>query len=594
MADFVEILHKDPLEIISKKHATSQDALKLVKSYIDCLIISKETGSKANTILDEIVIEGLDANQVWGQARMVLEKSETEILESIANLKSEVAHFSVNGSGHTSDEDSHASVSSENDSDFSEPEQEESDNSDSETNLLQEDLEPENVSEQNVEAENEVNEEKLDTDSPSTGTANVPEVPEDKFGLNDRFFNLEKFNEQTLMQENANDVDDNDSEEIDYFADIPSDEDEDALYYEDFFDPPSIDGNEKISTQAIEQSERNTHNFDDEGIFDEAMTSAKLDLFADAASESDGENENNDVTEKLSSFQLQQAEIQRQIVELEKEAVAEKKWALKGEVKARDRPDDALLTENLEFERTSKPVPVITAEVTETLEEMIRKRIKELNFDDLPKRMLSNKLSTPKPRLEISDVKSSKSLTELYENDYNGTSDETAASEELKRAHEEISSLYGNLVYKLDALSSAHFIPKPSEKSLDIKVQGATINMEDAQPLNMSNASTLAPQEVYTVGKSKSSNEIALKSGMVLAKDELTRDNKKRLRRAMKRKKAKENENKAQFKKSRKNDVIETLSNAKNVTLIDKKGEKRDVKGNIRRNQVTNSTGLKL
>nr|5WXM_U Chain U, U3 small nucleolar RNA-associated protein MPP10 [Saccharomyces cerevisiae S288C]5WXM_V Chain V, U3 small nucleolar RNA-associated protein MPP10 [Saccharomyces cerevisiae S288C] len=32
----------------------------------------------------------------------------------------------------------------------------------------------------------------------------------------------------------------------------------------------------------------------------------------------------------------------------------------------------------------------------------------------------------------------------------------------LQKAHSEISELYANLVYKLDVLSSVHFVPKPA------------------------------------------------------------------------------------------------------------------------------------
>lgn len=327
------------------------------------------------------------------------------------------------------------------------------------------------------------------------------------------------------------------------------------------------------------------------------MDSAKLDLFADDEI-SDGERDKYSQTaQELSTFERQQIQIQEQIAQLEKEAVADKKWALKGEVKAKDRPDDALLTEDLEFERTSKPVPVITNEVTESLEDMIRRRIQEEKFDDLQRRVISGVSSFGgKPRFELSDVKSSKSLAELYEDDYKGTAQEGTVSEELQQTHDEISDLFNNLIYKLDALSSAHFIPKPAQKSLEVKVQTAAISMEDAQPLTMSSASTLAPQEIYRVGKSDDANQISLSNGVVMSKDELTRDDKNRLRRALKRKRSKAIASKKQKpnKKSKKDDVIDTLSKAKNVTIIGKKGEKSDVKGNAKRDFKSGSTNLKL
>lgn len=163
-----------------------------------------------------------------------------------------------------------------------------------------------------------------------------------------------------------------------------------------------------------------------------------------------------------------------------------------------------------------------------------------------------------------------------------------------KKAHSEISELYSNLVYKLDVLSSVHFIPKPTSSSLEIRVETPTISMEDAQPLHMSNASTLAPQEIYNVGKAEKDGEIRLKNGVAMSKDELTREDKNRLRRALKRKRSKGISSNLN-KKSKKNEVVDTLSRAKNITIINQKGEKKDVSGKTKRNTSgPDSTNIKL
>ena len=427
----------------------------------------------------------------------------------------------------------------------------------------------------------------------------TPEEIEDKYGINDQFFDLDEFNKQTLDAENDRNTGQDEDDDIDLFADVPSEDDEEALYYNDFFDNP--EEKEKMNSSAKPKKSRKTEidqneSFDD-NEYEDAMEEAKLDLFADEENDYEGSDIESEKQQPLSTFEREQLEIQRQIAQLEREAVADKKWALKGEVKARDRPEDALLTEELDFERTAKPVPVITNEVTESLESMIRRRIKDEDFNDLQKRVITE-LSNfgSRPRFELSDVKSSKSLAEIYEDDYKGVSDDTEISEELKKTHDEISELYTDLVYKLDALSSAHFIPKPIKKDLEVRVQTAAISMEDAQPLSMSNASTLAPQEIYKVGKSENSNEISLKNGVIMSRDELTREDKNRLRRAAKRKRSKLASTLAEKprKKSKKNEVIETLTKSKNITVIDKKGEKRDVKGNVKKDNVQGSINLKL
>lgn len=71
-----------------------------------------------------------------------------------------------------------------------------------------------------------------------------------------------------------------------------------------------------------------------------------------------------------------------QIAALEAENVGVKDWATKGEAKARDRPVNSLLEEDLEYERSGKVVPVITEETTKTIEDLIKKRILDVsNFD---------------------------------------------------------------------------------------------------------------------------------------------------------------------------------------------------------------------
>ncbi|GMF03071.1 unnamed protein product [[Candida] boidinii] len=60
--------------------------------------------------------------------------------------------------------------------------------------------------------------------------------------------------------------------------------------------------------------------------------------------------------------------------------------------------------------------------------------------------------------------------------------------------------------------------------------------MEDSQPLTLSNSETLAPQEIYKTKSKIDKNEIQLKSGIIISKDELDRSEKQRLRRSKKRK----------------------------------------------------------
>lgn len=589
MSTLLKTLKQDPVEILSQD---SSSALQLVKSYLDG-VITHAKKDDISTDIDEITVDGLDANQVWWQAKMVLDRVQGDLMERIQELKimtesgNEAVPSSEGEDG--SDYESEEEVSEGGEmlppnfeETVSDNEAEELEGSDAQYDSAEEEL-VENGSSEAEKEEPEI-----------IGDANEEENSHKvSSGVNDEFFNLEEFNKQTLEAEGGR-ADQEDDEEIDYFEDVPSDDEEEAIYYEDFFDKP----NTKKRTTRGDKNSSNTKKIDDldEADYEAAVDSAKLDLFAEEGDNSEIDEDDKDVVAKLSTYERQQIDIQNQIEQLEKDAVAEKKWALKGEVGAQDRPADSLLTEEVEFDRTAKPVPVITSEVTESLEQLIRRRIQEYNFDDLQRRVVSDlNLKKMKPQFELSDQKSSKSLADIYEDDYKNIPQDVAVSEELKKSHDEISEMFSNLCYKLDALSSAHFIPKPAQKSLEIRVDSAAISMEDAQPLSMSSASALAPQEIYKVGKSNNANEIRLKNGVTMSRDELTREDKNRLRRAAKRKRSK-NAQPAATKKSKKENVIDTLAKNKNITVINQKGEKHDVRGRTKstKDMDNSSTRVKL
>lgn len=590
----LKLLNDNPCDLVDSNKLTNQ-SLGLVKQHMDSVIRSYKqlaAGESFKTGLDQIIVDGLDANQVWWQAKTVLNSIEGDLINRIQDLQSIVSSNSQqeNYDADNDDEEEEGEESQEDEV------EEEDDEKKEENGEVIEEEQSDLLSDVYEDAKEDISIHQNDSVSDNSSEKEEEEEEDisEKNELNDKFFDINEFNKQTLALEDGHDLHEDQGDEdddIDYFDDIPSEEEdkEEALYYDDFFDKPI----EKKVASSKKSRETNDSDFDelDESYYETAMDSAKLDLFEE---NNDSEYENDKDMDKLSSFEKQQLEIQRQIEQLEKEAVEEKKWALKGEIKAKDRPEDALLIEDLEFDRNSKPVPVITSSVTESLAEMIRDRIKNNNFDDLLKRTVIDIQSKKvKPDFELSDTKSAKSLAELYEDDYKGVDENVEISEELQRSHDEISELFANLTYKLDALSSAHFIPRPFKKTLEVRVDTAAIAMEDAQPLTMSSASTLAPQEIYSVTKSDSSNEIRLKDGTTMSRDELSREDKTRLRRAAKRKRAKQlAKQSGSVKKSKKDNIIETLSNAKNITIINKKGEKKDIKGNTISNQNNNANKI--
>ena len=389
--------------------------------------------------LDEITVDGLDANQVWWQVKLVLDSIDGDLIQGIQELKDVVTPSHNLSDGSTL-----------NSSSGEESELEEAESVFKEKQMLSADVSE--IEEQSNDSLSENDEEPSMDDEKTSAEAAREEFAEEKrissgqderhsspdpYGINDKFFDLEKFNRDTLAAEDSNEASEgSEDEDIDYFQDMPSDdEEEEAIYYEDFFDKPTKEPVKKHSDVKDSKEDEEL----DEKEHDSAMDKVKLDLFADEEDEPNAEGVGEASDKNLSSFEKQQIEIRKQIEQLENEAVAEKKWSLKGEVKAKDRPEDALLTEELEFDRTAKPVPVITSEVTESLEDMIRRRIQDSNFDDLQRRtLLDITRKSQRPQFELSDVKSSKSLAEIYEDDYTRAEDESALSEELQKAHSEI------------------------------------------------------------------------------------------------------------------------------------------------------------
>lgn len=184
----------------------------------------------------------------------------------------------------------------------------------------------------------------------------------------------------------------------------------------------------------------------------------------------------------LSSHEKRQRALAQQIAELEAEAIGPKDWTLLGEASAKTRPENSLLEEDLDFEQMGKVVPVVTEERVASLEELIKKRILDVsrpfwapnggtgliaqnNFDS-PVRVRAFEPTPflPSRFFELQDTQSSKSLSQIYEEEYQaaatGSKIKDPRDEKLKKEHEEIEKLWGEIVYKLDALSSLNFVPK--------------------------------------------------------------------------------------------------------------------------------------
>lgn len=246
-------------------------------------------------------------------------------------------------------------------------------------------------------------------------------------------------------------------------------------------------GGEEGKTDGDESGEANS-------IFDghQAIKRLQDDLLADEDELDDG----------MSTHEKRLASLQQQIAALEAENVAKKDWTLMGEATSRIRPHDSLLEEDLEFERVTKAVPVITEETVSGLEDRIKARILEGRFDDVVrKRPMDDKPFLASRFLELQDTKSKQSLSQIYEEEYTATQTGGVAGEDrdgkLKSEYDEITKLWEAISSKLDALSNAHFTPKTPKATISTVANVASTSLESALPTSNTFASMLAPEEIY-------------------------------------------------------------------------------------------------
>ncbi|KIJ68411.1 hypothetical protein HYDPIDRAFT_82734 [Hydnomerulius pinastri MD-312] len=267
---------------------------------------------------------------------------------------------------------------------------------------------------------------------------------------------------------------------------------------EEMDDGDGDDDDDEMAHSEDDEMEEGLNDGDSENGADwSTIERLKDDLFAE-----DEEEPQKDMT----SHEQRLAAIQAQIQELETENVAKKDWVLMGEASSRSRPHDSLLQEDLDFERATKAVPIVTEEVVLGLEARIKARISEGRFDDVVrKRPVDDKPFLPSRFFELQDTKSTQSLAQIYEGDYLAAQTGTSSDDrdgKLKKEHEEITKLWDGICNKLDALCNAHYVPKQPKASISTVSDLPAASLESALPSGKSAASMFAPEEVFAPASS--------------------------------------------------------------------------------------------
>ncbi|POR37459.1 U3 small nucleolar ribonucleoprotein mpp10, partial [Tolypocladium paradoxum] len=525
--------------------------------------------------LRKVYVDGFETGQVWQQAKKiiggVLKFSEAALDE--LEERNEVVANGVDEQGEpnslTFGEDGFEVGSVE-----GEGEDDESDLLDDEADeALSDDQEDEEGLDDELDGEEEeVDVDGQGDDDDEEDDEEEQEYVEDPNGLNDGFFSIDDFNKQTQWFEDQDARGDqaSDGEDVDWAADpfAPSkgdsklakrkseddeqlsedDDDEDdgptfgdmaldapegesedeamgedgeddgdennanEVYYKDFFAPPPRKGKGDKPKKSVRFETKKPAEEDVE----RAMADVRRDLFDDESENEDSDDALSDVSagdpkSRRSAHERRQAKLADEIRKLEAASVAKRAWTLSGEAKAVDRPMNSLLEEDLDFEHVGKPVPVITPEISESIEELIKRRILAQEFDEVIRRRPdaeSVPTGTRRGLVELDDSKPSKSLAEVYEEEHakkaNPDGYVSKSDEKLQREEKEVEGMWRDVCARLDALSSWHYKPKPAAPSLCVVADVATVAMEDAQPATAQGvageSSRMAPQEVYKAG----------------------------------------------------------------------------------------------
>ncbi|XP_049574582.1 U3 small nucleolar ribonucleoprotein protein MPP10 [Syngnathus scovelli] len=425
--------------------------------------------------------------------------------------------------------------------------------------------------------------------------------------VDDKFFRLSEMESFLDDMDKREGKENDDENNVDYFHNLPSDEDDDFdlellssrkpkknttssrdLKYKDYFTASEgADADELLDSEDDNMHEDKDEEVDDDddsgedfnnenGDMSRAKASHKkvtFNLSGDEDSEGEdledilgGKNPNSQKSQSQSSHEKIQEKMSQKIKELEKASLASKSWQLSGEVTAQSRPENSMLEEDLDFEQGSRKAPAITEETTLHLEDIIRQRIKDQAFDDVVRKEKPKEdVFEYKKRLTLDHEKSKQSLAEIYEQEYLKQT-QAQKEEEENPAHVEIQKLMDTLFLKLDALSNFHFTPKPSVPEVKVVSNLPSITMEEVAPVTASDATLLAPEEI------KEKN----KAGDILGATEKTSTDKKRERRL--KKKVKHFKIKEKEKKKKLKEASKEASQASENKKPSKEQAKEDLK----------------
>ena len=114
-----------------------------------------------------------------------------------------------------------------------------------------------------------------------------------------------------------------------------------------------------------------------------------------------------------------------------------------GETSSRKRPENSLLEKDLDYQRTVKVAPTITEDVTQSIEDMIKQRIRDELWDDVERKMEDKDFKPNRELDEVSTEKSKLGLGDLYAQEYeeNVLGNKSTKDIEQQKLYDEITGI---------------------------------------------------------------------------------------------------------------------------------------------------------
>ncbi|KAE9545731.1 hypothetical protein AGLY_001274 [Aphis glycines] len=526
--DFIATFQKltvNPLDYLDVQSNVAEETINLLKQLYDTTkSIETITDNANDDALPELIVKDFDEEQIWQE----LELQNSARLKLLANTiqgftESDLIYLDESNSTHTkknlkitksvNDETKINKLNKNNaelnSDEFENSEDLETDDEDSDNN--EDDIESEDEDEDDIENEDEDNISDLEETEPSTNKKTFK-----KSVVDDEFFKLSEMENFLLSEEKLETSKEKSKpleDDVDMFQDLQSENEEEDNFgpmYQDFFEKQT-----NVAKKSTKSKKNVRFEMDDEKSEDNEEDTNEL-------------IENNN--EHLSTLEMRSERINKRIAKLEEEAISDNKpWALKGEVAAKDRPQNSLLEEAVEFDVCTRPAPIITEETTVKLEDIILQRIKDKAWDDVERKIKqTNAPHEFKKQLVLNQEKSKESLSQIYEKEFikqreAADPENKNKPEEEPKEHKEIDFMIKELFRKLDALTNYHYTPKQAIPDLKIVNNLPAISMEEVAPVATTDASLLAPEEIQRKFKAP-----------VLGKEERTSTDKKRERRKKK------------------------------------------------------------